>query len=302
MAKQRLFVNRSYLITHGLENAVNIRLTEFGKMAGFFILPLPDIQDLAETAKEIHHCIGIFAQVVPSPKANEICNRLNELSQTHGIPLSLFGNTEHSLGTNVLATQISDFLTCENCVSYAKVELKKLLPTKLKELSVFVSNYIIKKFINSIDCKFEAADEEAVDQDFDIFVVCESIAKGFVTRVLMRVNSQKIRNHVPSMANLEHQKIVDYIGEFTNQALGVINWNLQKMDIDATGGLPTALTQDGYTNLRSGFYTPSCITRDGNNILEIKYSYLVPFLKNTEFKKDFDKYLCIEESAEIEIY
>ncbi len=300
MAKIKTFSNRSYLVLYMFDEATFLALKDYCEKRGFFPILVDSIVQIEQTLARIQHCLGVFACVNNVKSALELVQVVHHLN----VPISFFCDAGVGIPEGKLVKVFNQKLTPANYEAFFEVWLEELLPSRVKELSVFATNYTLKSFMPDLKADVTMVKTpNRNDTNFDIYISCESIAQGFFAGILLKVDSQKLRKFGgPAFQNLSHQQILDYMGEFTNQTLGVINLNLQKVNINARVGLPTVLSAQGFNNLRSGFYTPSCVLEDSQGLIEIKYTFLIPFLKDTDFIVDFETYLNIEESNNVEIF
>jgi hypothetical protein len=88
----------------------------------------------------------------------------------------------------------------------------------------------------------------------------------------------------------------------TNQTLGVINYNLKKINIDARIGLPTILNSTTEYNMRSSFYLPICVLNDANYGVSTKFYILYPFMKGNDLLENTEFDVGFAQECEVEIF
>jgi hypothetical protein len=177
-----------------------------------------------------------------------------------------------------------------------------LLPKKLKDLCTFAVSSIIPNLIPDIKIDFVESKMSSCNISFNLQLHCETVAKNFVGAMTLRADINLLRKKSEILSGISDEDIMDCLAEVTNQTLGVINYNLKKINIDARIGLPTILNSTTEYNMRSSFYLPICILSDANYGVSTKFYILYPFMKGNDLLETIEFDASLAQECEVEIF
>lgn len=177
-----------------------------------------------------------------------------------------------------------------------------LLPKKLKDLCSFAVSSIVPNLIPDIEATFEESVSTLTTTTFNIQVHCETVARNFVGAITLRADTNLLKQRSEVLASISEQDIMDCLAEVSNQTLGIINYNLKKINIDARIGLPTIVNSPTEYNMRSSFYLPLCVLNDPACGISCKFYILYPFLKGTELLESVDFQVGAKQDGDVELF
>lgn len=271
MSAQLVFDKKSYLIVYGISSEQVQKMEVLAKDLRFSILACESAVDAQSKVETMKHCIGIFLK--PKDEADtQTLNGLIAFAQQNWIELRFI-----SEGTD--ATE------------YIPRFLKEIFPDKFKELALFSLRSILEGMLP--DLKLEWIEQDAPCQTekkaHDFLVYCETNAPGFSGGVTLKSNYDFLRQHSLALREQDDEGVTRYFAEVGNQMLGLINYNLKKLNIEARIGLPVMIGKGGlaYYKRRSAFYMPSVTFTDPSGAVSLSVHFLVPFLSGAKFLHDF---------------
>ena len=285
MSAPLLFDKKSYLMTYGFSDTEISGMNDQIKGLGLSIISATDWADLSKKLDAMKHCVGVFLRP-QNPSETQQCKTLIEYCQKNWIELRLFSSDpSFDQKLRVEPNHQSEL--------YLKTFLEEIFPEKFQELGFFAVNQIIGNMIPDLKVEWR---KQIQNQDlsekktYDFLIFCETNAVGFSGGITIKSNYDFLRSKSPTLSLNDDEMLTKYFAEIGNQVLGLINFNLKKLNIEARIGLPIMIGKDGMAHYRrrSAFYMPSnsYVSQEGGIIVSIHF--LVPFLRGATISRDFN--------------
>ena len=288
----KVLSNKSYLILFDFDETLALKIQQYAIGAFFQTVNVKTIAELEQVAEDMNHSLGVLA--FHDWNHDELVTTCLNLK----LHVTFFTQDPNVKSTNMVSYW-SDELSPATATTVVKKYLDNLVPQRLKEICLHTVNMIRKSFMPNYGAEFILSEPKT--GLFDVFVSTECLAQGFYGRTFIKIDTNKAKSEGGDfLQNLSYQETLDYMAEFANQITGVINRYLLKFDVHARVSLPKILTDEESTQGlgRSDYYSPHCTVRDPKNIVQVRFSFLLPLLRASEYQFDFNRVVLQEDGDE----
>lgn len=238
--------------------------------------------------------VGAFVKV--TEKDASLPNLLLEKCQEQRIPLFVFSKNELPNKSN-FATYIT--VSDPEAKNLLAPCLFNLVPKGFKTICLQSSAFIGQSVFPDMDMKF--TESENLKTNENLQVICEVADKSFLSSVTIKVSMASFKSRNELYNDIDDDTLVDSLKEYANQMIGIINFNLAKIDgLAPRGSVPMALlNSNGPCKQNHMFYMPSFFASNSTNDIQIKFDFLN--LKGINLKELYDskfEFITPEETAE----
>ena len=254
--------NRSYLIGFNFPEEATKTLNVITKQRNFRFINEMEMDECVATLEKVKHLIGVF--IFTEGLEEQTIEQLEALAQKRGFP----SQTISSEAPPGLMYHVSE-------------TLKQLPAKRLAELVDFAANYSLPFIFPGLPQKLFSETTETLDK-YNSLVTCDCLGEEIIGHATFKLDSSRLRGCYPDYADTPQEMIVDRQRELVNQFLGLVNFNLNKLGIEAAIGLPLAIDMSTGVKVHSSLYCPAVAVADQQGICHIEFGFI-----NTEGKPLF---------------
>ena len=284
MTASIVFDKKSYILCYGFSDVEVSKMESAFKSQGLLIAVGLDLADLQIKLDQMKHCVGIFLRPRGDSEAKKLKNFI-DYCRKNWIELRIFSDDSSIEGHLRVASSMQGH-------DYLPTYLREVFPEKFRELALFSVKQVMANMLPDFSMNWveNASAEFTEKKSYDFLVFCETNAVGFSGGITIKSGYPVLREHSKTLASQDDEGITRYFAEVGNQVLGLINYNLKKLNIEARIGLPVMIGKDGMSHYRrrSAFYMPSCVFHAHDGAIQISVHFLVPFLKGANISRDFN--------------
>jgi len=274
--------DRSHLLVMGLSAAALDQCSRIGKDSGFGVKPVGNVNELDAAFQELRHCLGIAAGAE--------------------LPPAVIDQTKDFASRNFV-----NFQTIRTSSAEADLQLllRSIFHPKLRELCLLAAQRIFDALAPQLQAEWKEIDDGGKIQKADFIASCDCLAPNFSGSVSIRSSFEAMRKRIPGLANESNDSVLNYAAEIGNETMGIITRNLHQLHVSAEIGLPTLVLEGEASSLplQGGFFLPRHSLRDQHSEIELRFQFLVPFLKELKADRSWNLNLASDTATdEIEMF
>lgn len=148
--------------------------------------------------------------------------------------------------------------------------LDGLVPKRLAELASVAMERVIPTVFSGRSIKMVQLAKLSDTGFYDSVVVCETMLGDIVGQCTVRIASKK----VDLAGDADVKALVSQAGEFTNQFLGIINYNLSKLGLQPKIGLPFFVDLGSGGHAATKLLIPSVYFRESQGLLSVEIGFI----------------------------
>ena len=163
--------------------------------------------------------------------------------------------------------------------------MRSLVANGLDRLFKFSADSIFPVFFP--DLKFNFSDSDESENNYSHLIICSIVAKSFVGQLFINVNLNLLKQSSKELSAQPDDVILKILNETSNQLLGIIAFNLNKLNLYGRVGLPLDIQRSTYSPGK--LFVPSIKIHDASRAFMLKFGFL-----DTEGNQrlDFTKIKC----------
>ncbi len=238
--------------------------------------------------------IAAFARL--NETNEEVSDLLLSKCQNLQIPLFVFAKHEPARRNSFATYSIVPDINAPNLLTPL---LFHFVPPGFKIIAMKGSEFIGNSMFPDMDMKF--AESETPKVNAKLLVTAEIADKSFLSTIAIAVALDDFKSRNSLYSDIDDATLIDAFKEFANQLIGIINFNLARIEgLHPRGSLPMAIySSSGYSKRTDLFFRPCFLVSNSAGDVQIRFDMLN--LKGLDLSLLFEptfQFMIPEETAE----